>query len=91
MVSINQGRLILAKSRRLLVTSKRLLQDLEDQSRGRVAPAQARNEAPSNNLSGRFQTNLGDAEIDEKFDSSGAVKRELNAASAYGHRPRRPR
>jgi hypothetical protein len=90
MVSVHEGRVLLAKSRRLLVASQRLLADLEDLDR-LVSRSDMRLDAPSKDRTDRFQTRRTDAGIDGPAALKQAGQRERDAGSEPWHRPRRPR
>jgi hypothetical protein len=91
MVSIHDGRLLLAKSRRLLVTSKRLFQDLES---GSLAPNNAAGANPQTlpkNRSGRRETKLELAGVDGNPGPYEAEHRQDDVDSESWNRPRKPR
>lgn len=90
MLSMDDSRLLLAKSRRLLGTSKRLLRDLDDHGIS-VNNADAASEVPPKDRSDRPQTSSEYARIDENDDSSRRTQRLQVAGAAPWNRPRQPR
>ncbi len=90
MVSFHDSCVLLAKSRRLLVTSKRLLRDLEDCTREPVNSQDAGLKVQPKNPPDRFQTKP--ARVDcENAAPIEAETTDPDASSVIWNRPRRPR
>jgi hypothetical protein len=89
MVSLHESRVVLAKSRRLLVTSKRLLQVLEGRSGGMNNGAMESREAPDKSPSDCFPTKLSRLEF-QRNKAPNEVEPQVGGDKSW-NRPRQPR